>query len=562
MNRNVIVAILSLLILGSCIFGSSSVVNPKRAGRTPNFSKEDILLGELTSYRSCFDVHYYDFSLTVDPDKELLDGFVEIHATAMEDFDTLQLDLSKNFEITSLTDHTTNLPLEYYRDKRAVFVKSSHKKGENFIIRVAYNGNPKKAKKAPWKGGFVWDKDYEDNPWIGVACESDGASIWWPLKDHTSDEADSVRLHYTVPNGLIAVGNGQFECQKEIGDKTTYNWFISYPINSYNITIYVGKFKLLKDEYTGISGKKLALNHYVLDRDYSRAKKHFQQLHSILKNFELLFGEYPWYRDGYKLVQSPYAGMEHQSAIAYGNGFRNDASEDIDYIILHETAHEWWGNSISAKDLADVWLQEGFATYAEALYFEKLFGEQGYHAQLLTSRSMIKNKYPVVGIKGRRWFHFRKNADVYGKGAWFLHTLRSQMADDALFLEMIHTFYNKYAYQIIETKEFKALVNEMAPANYDWLFDQYLSDNFVPSLEYASNDQGQLFYKWGNMDENFDKLRIDIWSKNKLIGVYPSSKIQRLDLEKDKYGNWDFRLDNFGALIELKKNEELLKAIE
>ena len=374
--------------------------NPKHEGKVPKFTNERILLGELTTYRSCFDVSYYDLSLDINPEEKSLNGIVEIHAKALEDFDTIQIDLHKNFDVTQLIEVDNNIPLNFHRRERAIFIQIHKNKNEVFKLKIRYNGKPKVAKKPPWKGGFVWKKDDNGNHWDGVACESIGASIWWPLKDHTSDEPDSMRLHYTVPKGLMAIGNGSFEGKINALNKTTYNWFISYPINTYNVSIYIGKFKKIEDEYIGINGKSLSISHYVLEKNYEKAKLHFKQLHPQLALYEKRFGEYPWYKDGFKLVESPYEGMEHQTAIAYGNKYKNDSYSLTDYIILHETAHEWWGNSVTARDLAHVWLQEGFATYSEALFYEEKNGYEAYENQLYWNRIFIKNKYPLVVMEG------------------------------------------------------------------------------------------------------------------------------------------------------------------
>jgi aminopeptidase N len=535
------------------------VHNPNKAGKVIKYSDETILLGELTEQRTCYDVHYYDFSLTVDSDKKKLDGIVQIHATAKTDFSTLQIDLHPNFEITKLMDKTTQTALNYTWNERAVFVEADHKKGDNFILEIAYNGKPEEAKKAPWKGGFVWKKDEAKYPWLGVACETDGASLWWPLKDHTSDEADSVRMHYTVPKELVAVGNGQLESATENGDYKTYNWFVSYPINSYNVTIYVGKFRHFNETYKGINDKILQLDYYVLEPHYLMAKRHFEQVVPILKAYEELFGEYPWYRDGFKLVESPYAGMEHQSAIAYGQGYKNGYGSSTDYIILHETAHEWWGNSITVKDLADVWIQEGFATYSEALYAEKEMGKEGYESTMLNQRIMIKNKYPVIGVKDRRCFHFRKNSDVYGKGSWILHSLRCQMEDDSLFFDILKSFYGTYKYQIVESKDFTDMVNAKTGEDYGWFFDQYLSSNFVPELDYTYTDKGVVYYRWSNVPANFNKLKIKIIANNKPYTLTPSVKTQHFDLPQNSRGEWQFEFEDMAVLFALNENKGILK---
>jgi len=550
------------LLFNSCsLIGINlKVHNPNKAGKPIKYDKSTILLGELTDLRTCYDVHYYDFSLSVDADKKKLDGLVQIHAIAQTDFDKLQLDLDPNFTITKLIDQKTQTPLKYNRTERAVYIETTHKKGDAFVLEIAYNGKPIEAKKAPWKGGFVWEKDKDKNPWLGVACETDGASLWWPLKDHTSDEADSVRLHYTVPKELVAVGNGQLESEVVSGDLKTYNWFVSYPINSYNVTIYVGKFRHFNEKYKGINGDILELDYYVLASHYLLAKRHFEQVVPILTAYEELFGEYPWYRDGFKLVESPYAGMEHQSAIAYGNGYENGYGSKTDYIILHETAHEWWGNSISVKDLADVWIQEGFATYSEALYAEKTGNKADYDNTLYWQRIMIKNKYPLIGEKDRRCFHFRKNSDVYGKGSWILHTLRGQIENDSLFFDIMKSFYGTYKYQIVESKDFTDMVNEKTGADYGWFFNQYLSSNFVPELDYTFTENGVVYYKWNNVSADFNKLKIKILVNNKPHTLTPTTKTQHFDLPKNSLGGWEFYFSDKNALFAVNENKGMLKA--
>jgi aminopeptidase N len=349
-----------------------------------------------------------------------------------------------------------------------------------------------------------------------------------------------MRLHYTVPKGLMAVGNGQFEGKTDSQEKETFNWFISYPINTYNVSLYVGKFKKIEDKYLGINGKSLSISHYVLEKNYEKAKIHFKQLHGQLALYEKRFGEYPWYNDGFKLVESPYAGMEHQTAIAYGNGYKNDADSVTDYIILHETAHEWWGNSVTAKDLAHVWLHEGFATYSEALYFEEKDGFKAYKRQLYFYRLFIKNKYPIVVEEGRRWFHFKQNGDVYAKGAWILHSLRMQINDDFVFFDIIKTFAGRNKYKIVESKDFIELVNEKTNSDYNWFFNHYLYNNESPTLTYTVSTDGVLFYKWSNTDSDFNKLKLKLKSQNQTIIITPTKEIQTLSLPKNKYGSWNY----------------------
>lgn len=534
-----------LLLIGvSFIVGSCSLLGiyfdvhtPKKAGKMPNFSEETILLGEMTALRSCFDVHYYDLAIDFEPSKKQLDGKVAIHAIAQSDFEKIQIDLHPNFRIQSLKEG--NQTLQFERKERAVFIELKKKKGESFILFVDYIGQPRIAKKPPWKGGFVWKKDKSDKPWIGVACESDGASLWWPLKDHTADEPDSMRLHYTVPKGLVAVGNGRLEAKEEKGNKTTFNWHVSYPINTYNVTVYIGDFKLLEDEYIGINGQKLEMNHYVLPKSYEKAKSHFQQVKPILKTFELYFGTYPWYRDGFKLIESPYAGMEHQTAIAYGNGYKNDLNATNDYIMVHEVAHEWWGNSVTARDLSDVWIQEGFATYAEALFLEKVYGKNAADSHLSLYKLLIKNKYPVKGVEDRRWFHFRKGSDVYMKGAWILHTFRVQLENDELFFDILKSFATKYKRKLVDSQDFVNMVNEKTGKDYTWFFDHYLKVNEAPILEYVIDEDETIYYRWKNTASTFNDFVVIMVVNGKEVRLRPKTAVQSTKLTDEKPVRWN-----------------------
>ena len=557
-----IITIVQVLILSSCsIFGIHfEVHNPNKPGKIPVFSNEEVMLGELTSYRTCFDVNYYDLSVTINPDKKHLSGEVEIYSTAVSDFETFQLDLHANFEITSLVDIDTGKELVFTRKERAVFISLNKKIGDEFAVKVGYQGKPVVAKKPPWNGGFVWKTDKNKKPWVGVACESEGASIWWPLKDHTSDEPDSIRMHFSVPKSVMAVGNGQFEGKEEHEQFTTYNWFVSYPINTYNVTVYLGDFVKFTDYYTGISGKELALDYYVLPYNLDTAKVHFKQVSPILRVYEEKFGEYPWYRDGFKLVESAFAGMEHQTAIAYGNGYKNDADSVTDYIILHEIAHEWWGNSVTVHDLSDVWIQEGFATYAEALYMEAKGGKEAYEEEMLWSRIMIGNKYPIIGIEGRRWFDSKKNADVYGKGAWILHTLRTQMENDSLFFDIIQTFYESNKYKIVASNDFVELVNQKTESDYSWFFNQYLFNNYAPELEYNVTEFGTVFYKWVNTDESFNKIKMNVTINGSNYVITPTNEVQEMvHIKKpgDRKYYYSYEFDGMSAFCAFKKNNKL-----
>lgn len=557
--------ILLLTLSGCSLFGiHTQVHNPRHSGKYPKVSGSLKLLGKLdTKYRNCYDVTFYDLSVQVDHTKKYIKGSVEMLAVTTSNTDTLQIDLFDNMKVNSIgirtmmsfTETATRFnPVEFTRKHGAIFIPYKQGSNQIFSIRIEYEGSPEVAAKPPWRGGFVWKKDKEGNPWIGVACESEGASLWWPCKDVTNDEPDSVSINLTVPKDLVGVANGHLRGKIDNVDLklTTYQWHVSYPINLYDVSIYVGKFKLLEDSHLMPSGQTLSINHYVLPVNYEKAKTHLAQAKGQLSFFEKTFGYYPWYKDGYKLIESPYEGMEHQTAIAYGAGYKS-SYHGFDYIILHETAHEWWGNSITASDLSDVWLQEGFATYSEALFVEKTRGTSAYLRYLLTYRLFIKNRRPVVGPRDARFFDY-KDSDVYMKGAWILHTLRTQIKDDQIFFDILSSFHETYKMKTVTSAEFIKTVNEKTGEDYKWFFDQYLYKRHAPFLEYYT-DGTDLFYRWAHVDNTF-KMPAEIALDGLvLINLKPRSYVQKLPVSGDTYKQITF--NNYTELFGVRKNKKL-----
>jgi aminopeptidase N len=548
----------------------TQVTNSKHAGTYPKFSESTKLLGNVnTKYRSCFDATYYELNIQVDHQNKYLKGKIGMSAIALSEFDTLQIDLYANMKVNKIqmevlssepggnnNIQTTNRELSYYRKLGAIFITMPRhmKAGEKFKLLIDYEGMPVIAKKAPWDGGFVWKKDKQGNPWVGVACETEGASLWWPCKDVNNDEPDSASINLTVAKELTAVSNGHLIAKEENGNFTTYKWFVSYPINLYDITLYVGKFQLLADTLVMPSGKTLYINHYVNPMNFEKARTHLQQAKAQIAFYEKTFGEYPWYKDGYKLVESPYEGMEHQTAIAYGNGYSN-GHFPFDYIILHESAHEWWGNAITASDFADVWLQEGFATYSEALYVESTQDKSAYLRYMLFYRLFIQNKWPVVGPSGYRYFYY-KNADCYQKGAWTLHTLRTLINNDSIFFDIIKTYYDRNKLKTITSQDFINVVNEKTSDDYTWFFNQYLHKRETPFLEYYW-DGVNFFYRWKYVDATF-KMPAEI-SLDGLITITlkPTNQLQKIAIDKNTYKKISF--NNYTELFGLKENKRLRK---
>ncbi|MCF8448006.1 MAG: M1 family metallopeptidase, partial [Bacteroidia bacterium] len=408
----------------------------------------------------------------------------------------------------------SNLPIK--RKYNALWIKLPNTigRGENFELIIHYGGKPVIAKRPPWEGGLVWKKDKQGRPWIGVACEQVGANLWWPLKDHLTAEPDSMQMTFIVPDGLTAVSNGLLINKNTEGPKDTFTYKVSYPINTYNATFYIGNFEHFSTVYDRGENKKL--HFYVLDYNLEKAQEHFKQTTKIISAYERLFGEYPFWNDQYKLVESPFEGMEHQTAIAYGNGYKNNA-QGVDYIILHESAHEWWGNAISVKDYADIWIHEGMATYSEALFMEDQFGYRSYSNYLNFYSMLIKNKRPMVGPKDVNFWNY-KDSDPYMKGALMMHSLRNTINDDHLFFDIIKTFYQTYKYQTVTSKDFIEMVNQKTGSDYSWFFNKYLYQHQPPKLVYvlkvneATNTQ-ELTYRWDQTDSNF-KMPIYIKAPN------------------------------------------------
>jgi aminopeptidase N len=498
---------------------------PANSKKYPTFTQKDSVFGYLYPDRENYKPYYYQLSVDFNIEKKSIEGIANIHIQANSDLNEIQLNLHENLSISEIDFSykgekqvyelgKSNLPIK--RKYNALWVIFPHTigRGEKFELTIHYGGKPVIAKRPPWEGGLVWKKDKQGRPWIGVACEQVGANLWWPLKDHLTAEPDSMQMTFIVPDGLTAVSNGLLVNKNTEGQKDTFTYKVSYPINTYNATFYIGHFEHFSTVYDRSENKKL--HFYVLDYNLEKAQEHFKQTTKIISAYERLFGEYPFWNDQYKLVESPFEGMEHQTAIAYGNGYKNNA-QGVDYIILHESAHEWWGNAISVKDYADIWIHEGMATYSEALFMEDQFGYKSYSNYLFFYSMLIKNKRPMVGPKDVNFWNY-KDSDPYMKGALMMHSLRNTINDDHLFFDIIKTFYQTYKYQTVTSKDFIEMVNQKTGSDYSWFFNKYLNQHQPPKLVYvlkvneATNTQ-ELTYRWDQTDSNF-KMSIYIKAPN------------------------------------------------
>ncbi len=445
------------------------------------YTRKDTLRGTLSTLRLCYDVTFYHLNIQVFPLKQSITGYNAISFQAVTDFDSLQVDLFANLQIDSIVFEKKHL--SYRRDGNAVLIQLQAKREERKSFRIFYHGKPIRAVNPPWDGGFVWEKDINNKDWIGVACQGLGASCWWPCKDHQIDKPDSMHITITYPKGLMCVCNGQKGKETHSEQWNTVTWRVTYPINNYNVTLNIADYAHFSDTCMS-GGKKLSLDYYVLKYNLDIARLHFKQVPVILGCYENYFGAYPFIRDGYKLVETSYWGMEHQSCISYGNAYLN-TSLGFDYIILHETAHEWWGNQLTAADNADMWLHEGFGTYAEALYVECKFSIEAAQKYMTDMRWQVMNQYPIVGPYGVNYQGIKNDNDMYYKGAWTIYTFRSMLNNDQLFFSWLKALLEHFKFKPTSTKEFIQFTDEYFSKDYTAFFQQYLFYKDLPQVQYA-----------------------------------------------------------------------------
>jgi aminopeptidase N len=459
---------------------------------------DDTLRGTQSPMRICYDVVSYDLSVSVDIPKKKIDGASIIAFNVVADFDSLQIDLFSRYKIEKIS--CNNIELKYRRDHNSVFVlfPSTQHKGDYSKIAIAYSGLPPSVKNPEWEGGFTWRKDTKGRDWVGVACESTGASVWWPCKDQLADEPDTVFMHYTIASDLVCVANGRLiDTVIHPNNTTTWNWLVTYPINIYNITLNIGHYAHFTDDYVR-GNEKLLLDYYVIDYNLSQAQYHFQQVKTMMACYEKYFGKYPFWNDGYKLVETPYWGMEHQSAVSYGNEYVNN-KDGFDFIIIHESAHEWWGNNVSANDFCDMWIHESFATYAEVLYVECNKGYEDGLAYLKNLRWQIRDSFAIVGPRSINYDFIKVDNDLYFKGACIINTFRSVLNNDELFFKILKGIQIEFALQTISGNDLIRYGNSVSGKDFTAFFNQYLNFAMPPVFEFKTKQKGkntQLTYRW------------------------------------------------------------------
>jgi aminopeptidase N len=519
---------LLFILVGTNAFGQAPPAAPTKA---------NILRGEFGRYRANNDLLYYHLDVRVDPVSRIISGKNTIRFKMLKDDNRIQLDLHSALGVDKILEGETLLRFE--RDNGAVFVEFPEplKAGREVSIDFYYSGTPAQGGRF---GGFTFGKDSKDRPWIYTSCEGQGASVWWPNKDQWRDKPALMDISVTAPSSLVDVSNGRFVGKKDLGDGfTRWDWHVHYPINNYCVSLNVGAYEHFSDKLDDLD-----LDFFALPEDLAKAKTQFAQAKGMLEAYKHYFGEYPFKRDGYKLVQVPYSGMEHQSAVTYGNGFKNGylgrdwtgvgISPRFDFIIIHESGHEYFGNSISAADRSDMWIHEGWTTYLESLYVEHRWGKEDAFKYLNAYKSKVQNRQPIItrhGINGN------PPGDQYFKGALFIHTLRGIVNDDKRWWTLLRDFYEQFKYHAIMTEDVVEFFNKQTGKNLRPIFDQYLRHTALPVLELKFDDsKDEVGYRW-KADEKEFAMPIRVGARDNWQIITPTTEWQTVKspLGKDKF---------------------------
>ncbi len=491
-------------------------------------SRFDLLRGGYGPYRANNDLLYYHLDVRVDPENKFLSGKTTVRFRMLQDGTRIQLDLHEALHIDKILLGAT--PLKSERDSGAVFIDfpETLRAGREYSIDFYYSGHPVETGRF---GGIAFRKDSAGRPWINTACEGEGASIWWPNKDQWRDEVEHMDISVAIPNGLVDVSNGKFAGKTDLGDGyTRWDWRVQYPINNYDVSLNIGAYEHFADRLGD-----LPLDFYALPEDLDKARKQFAQAKSMLEAFQHYFGEYPFLKDGYKLIQAPYSGMEHQSAVTYGNRFANGylerdwtgvgISPRFDFIIIHESAHEWFGNSITAADVSDMWIHEAWATYMESLYVEYMWGREDGLKYLNGYKAKVRNQQPIVTERG---VNKTPPQDQYFKGALFINTLRSIVNDDRRWFALLHDFYQNFKYQNIMTEDVVAWFNRNTGMNLTPVFDQYLRHAAIPALELKFDETvGSVSYRW-KADEPDFRMPVRVGTRDHWQTIQPTAEWQTI----------------------------------
>jgi aminopeptidase N len=531
------ILLLSMLINGQTIKSDSET-----------FTHQDSLRGSITPERAWWDLNYYHLDIAVNPKTKSIKGKNTIRYTILEPNQTLQIDLQAPMKLTKAVQDGEELIV--LKDGNAHFInlkKPQIKINAQEEIEIYYEGKPRVAVRAPWDGGISWKKDNNGNDFIASSCQGLGASVWWPNKDHMYDEVDSMKISVNVPKHLMNISNGRLQSTEEQDNgTTTYNWVVTNPINNYGVNINIGDYVHFSEVYEGEKGP-LDMEYYVLRDNLEKAKKQFKDAPKMMKAFEYWFGPYPFYEDSFKLVEVPYLGMEHQSSVTYGNQYKQgylgrDLSRTgwglkFDFIIIHESGHEWFANNITYKDAADMWIHEGFTAYSENLFLDYHYGSEASADYVIGTRANIQNDKPIIGTYN---VNSEGSSDMYYKGANMLHTLRQLVNDDEKWRQLLRGLNKTFYHQTVTTQEIENYISEFSELNLTAFFNQYLRDIRIPNFEYYI-ENNELNYRWNNVVKNFE-MPIEIEINNDNLWLYPNAawqktkiKTSEISIDRDYY---------------------------
>lgn len=507
-----------------------------------SYTRQDSLRGSITMERAWWDLQHYNLSFTVSPSTKSINGSNILRYKVLKESKVLQLDLQPPMRILSVKQDGVLLSVKDEGNAHFIELVKKQLVGQVYEIEIVFSGTPRTAKNPPWDGGFTWSKDSNNNPFVATSCQEIGASLWWPCKDHMYDEPDQgMLISAKVPEGLMAVANGRLKDQKKEDDQsTTYIWEVKNPINNYGVNINIANYAHFSEVYSGENGP-LDMDYYVLKENLDKAKIQFKDATRMMEAFEYWLGPYPFYEDSYKLVEVPYLGMEHQSSITYGNKYKNgylgsDLSgtgwgKKFDYIIIHESGHEWFANNVTAKDNADLWIHESFTTYTEALFVEYFYGKSAGFEYVRGLRTGIDNAYPLIGNYD---VNDPNNGDIYSKGSNMLHTLRQLLGDDEKWRDILRGINKDFYHQTVSSKQLELYLINKTGLKLSSFFDQYLRDARMPILQYKIDVKNgrKLSFCWTDCIEDFD-MPIKIKYNDKVIFIYPKSKWSSINLEEE-----------------------------
>ena len=509
-----------------CLFVVILVTNTILAQK---FIRQDSLRGSITKERSWWDLKKYHLNIKVNPADSTIIGSNTIDYQVVEKYNVMQIDLQEPMQITKIVQDGINLKYQREGNVYHVYLVANQSKGEKKQLFIFYGGKPKIAVNPPWDGGITWKKDENGKSFIASSCQGLGASVWWPNKDHMYDEAESMLISVNVPKGLMDISNGRLISTKQLKDNTTtYTWQVTNPINNYGVNINIGDYVAFSEKYKGEKGD-LDCQYYVLRNNLAKAKKQFQDVPKMLKAFEHWFGPYPFYEDSYKLVEVPYLGMEHQSSVTYGNGYKNGyRGRDLsgtgwglkfDFIIIHESGHEWFANNITYKDIADMWIHESFTNYSESLFVEYYYGKEAGAAYVRGTRKNIRNDQPIIGQYD---VNNEGSGDMYYKGGNMLHTIRQIINNDEKWRQILRGLNSTFYHQTVTTQQIENYISEQAGIDLTPVFNQYLRDTRVPTLEYYFTEK-QLSYRWINCVDGFT-MPVQVYLNGESLQIQPTKE--------------------------------------